>query len=322
MNVVTLAREAMRTRFEAVLCNERLTPADLRAAGEEALAEVARVEGWLSVYRSDADLFHVNARAADTPVRVDARVLRLLQRARELTVATGGAFDMTVGPLLRVWGLEGEGHMPDAAEIEGARRLVGMDRHVRLDEEAQTVAFDTPGVHLDPGAIGKGYALDRAANVLREAGIRRALVHGGTSTVVALGAAPDREDGWPVAVQHPLHPTVRLATVLLRDDESLSVSAVHGKTFWAEGRRFGHVVNPRTGRPVEDTVLAAAIGPSATDTDALSTALLVLGTVGLPRLTERFPEMAGFLVADVEPEQRGLRAATTGSGLWRDLNPA
>jgi thiamine biosynthesis lipoprotein len=290
----------MRTRFEVLIADEGRDPADLRAAAESALAEVAEPEARLSVYRPDAALFAVNARAHAAPVPVDAPTFALLERAARLAEATGGAFDLTVGPLLALWGLagDGEGNVPTDEEVAAALRLVGMGRVVRLDPDARTVAFALPGVRLDPGALGKGYALERARDALREAGVRNALLHGGTSSVCALGAPGGTSDGWRVALQHPLDPGARLAAVTLWDGDALGVSAAHGKTFHAaDGRRFGHVLDPRTGRPADAALLAAAVLPdAAADADAVSTALLVRGVEGLEPLAAAFPG-AALLVA-------------------------
>lgn len=316
--MLTLSGEAMRTRFEIILADEDTNPADLRAAGEEALEEIARIEGLLSAFRPDADLYRINARGADDPVRVEARIFSFLQKAQEYSDQTDCAFDITVGPLLRSWNLSGGGEadaIPTEDEIEAALSLVGMRSRVILDEDAGTVRLSAPGVRLDPGAIGKGYALEQAAQILRDAGIRRALLHGGTSTICAIGAPPESADGWRIAIQHPQEPGRRLADVLLRDT-SLSVSAVHGKSFYAQGRRFGHVIDPRTGWPVERSVLAAVLAPSPTDTDALSTALLVLGEAGIETLSRHWPD-AGFLIAFEEMEGKsGLAVRTYGEG-WR-----
>jgi len=319
---IRLAVEAMRTRFEIVLSGAEDDPIAVRAAGEAALSEIAAVESWLSAYRPDSALFAVNARGASGPVHVEARVLAFLRRARELSAATNGAFDPTVGPLLDLWGLTGDadGCLPTEAEIAEALTLVGMGRQVHFDEEVSTVSLAAPGVRLDPGGIGKGFALERAADLLREMGLHRALLHGGTSTVAALGSPLDSPQGWLIAVQDPLRPDTHLATVYLRD-AALSVSAVHGKSFWARGRRFGHVLDPRTGWPVEKTLLAAAIAPSATDTDALSTALLVLGADGIALLAERFPK-ASFLVAEEDTRAPDGLRVLTGGDLWNDHREA
>lgn len=309
----------MRTRFEIVLADE-LDPADLRAAGEEAFDEIERVEAQLSAYRNDSELARINAEASKRPVRVEARLFRLLERAVELSAATDGTFDMTVGPLLRIWNLQGgggEAAVPDVDTIHESRATVGMREMLVLDRENSTVRFAKAGVRLDPGAIGKGYALERAAKLLRESGIKNALLHGGTSSVVAIGAAPG-ENGWKIAVRHPERKDELLAEATLRDGQSLSVSGVHGKSFETDGKRYGHVIDPRTGWPVENALLSAVVCESAADSDALSTGLLVLGTAGLDAIGARRPE-AGLLVAEKRADDilrvaaRGEAFATKGS---------
>ena len=258
------ACEAMRVRFEIVVADAESSPAHPRAAAAEALREIAEVESWLSAYRPDSALYALNAQAAEGPMRVDGRLFAFLQRAAHLSAATEGAFDLTVGPLLRLWGLghgADGGNVPTDEQIAAARRCVGMADMVILDPEEMTVAFARPGVRLDPGAMGKGYALDRAAEILREAGIQNALLHGGTSSVVALGSPPEFAAGWPVLVRHPLDPEIIVADLRLRN-ESLGVSAVHGKSFTApDGATYGHVIDPRTGRPTQSALLAAVVTP-------------------------------------------------------------
>ena len=186
----------------------------------------------------------------------------------------------------------GQGRMPEPKELDDARALVGM-RHVILDEKEFSVRFDRAGVILDLGAIGKGHAIDCAARLLRECGVTSALLHGGTSTTCALGAPPDAE-AWRVAVAAaPDVPgqTTPVQTVLRLRDEALSVSAVWGRSFEAGGRTYGHVLDPRTGEPVSRAVLAAVVLPSATETDALSTALLVEGLAGAETIKRLRPGM-------------------------------
>jgi thiamine biosynthesis lipoprotein len=238
-------------------------------------------------------------------------VLGLLSTARDLHAATDGAFDLAVGALLACWhhaGMaEGAGAVPDDQAIATARAACGMGRNVALDAERGTVRFARSGVRLDPGAIGKGWALDRAAAALREAGVASALLHGGTSTAYGLGQPPDQPT-WRVAVRDPRGGDRVVATAGLRDT-ALSVSAVHGRSFTAGGRRYGHVIDPRSGQPVQGTLLAAVVHPSALLSDALSTALLVLGRAGLGMLAPRYPE-AGFLVVD--DAQAGVETAGPG----------
>jgi FAD:protein FMN transferase len=252
---------------------------------------VERLENQLSLYRPGSDIFHVNARAAREAVQVSPEVFALLQRAARLSAETGGAFDITVAPLVRCWGfMGGQGEMPSAADIADARSKVGMHL-VTLDDARRTVRFAREGVMLDLGAIGKGYAVECEAELLREAGVVSALIHGGTSTICAIGHPPE-EEAWKIAVDvaaETAWPTKEISaktegmqdwiTFLLRD-ESLSVSAASGRQFTFEGRRYGHVLDPRTGAPTGNASLAAVALPSATETDAFSTALLTLGLEG------------------------------------------
>ncbi len=323
MAIVRLARHAMATRFEIVLCGS--DPVSLRAAGEEALNEIERLEGQLSLFKPTSEIAHLNARASCEPVRVTPPVFRLLQHAQRLTEETKGAFDITVAPLVRCWGfMAGSGKLPAAQELAAARARVGMHL-VRLDESSFSVRFERDGVMLDLGAIGKGYAIEQAVELLREAGIVSALIHGGTSTLYAIGHPP-QADAWKIEIADPRsakvpaspgvtspfdldaeparesNPANPFATVLLRD-ASLSVSAVWGKSFEAQGRTFGHVLDPRSGEPANRAVVAAVALPSATETDALSTALLTVGPEGHDE------------IARLRPQIRTLVASETSGGL-------
>lgn len=293
---VALARHLMATRFELALPVIG-DAARLRAAGEEALDEIERLEAHLSAYLPGSDISQLNARAADDWAPVAPWLYSLLKTAKEIALLTDGAFDVTVGPLLRAWGFSGgAGRMADPADVEAAMALAGPGR-VLLDEQTRSVRFDRSGVSLDLGAIGKGYAVDAALAVLRDDGVTSALMHGGTSTVAAIGAPPGA-NGWNVAIADPSADSGILTTVTLRDGDTLSVSAPHGKAFVsADGRVLGHVLDPRTGRPAEAARLAAVLCSSATDGDALSTALLVAGPCGLDWVTRRRPEASALVVS-------------------------
>lgn len=308
---VAEARLAMGTRFEVVLPGEDRSR--LLAAAEAALDEIERVEAQLSMYREESELSGINARAAGEPVRVEPRLFNFLRLAVRLAGETDGSFDLTIRPLLQAWGfVGGSGHLPQPEEVEAARALTGYSL-VHLDEEARSVRFLREGVSLDLGAIGKGYGIDRAREALEDAGVACALIHAGTSTVYAVGNPPG-EPGWRVALRDPAPDGEQaLGTVLLRD-RALSVSAPHGKAFREGERLFGHVLDPRTGEPARAALLAAAAHASATLTDALSTALLVLGEPGLQLLAERFSD-ADFLV--VPPAEGGRSVLTAGPDCWR-----
>jgi thiamine biosynthesis lipoprotein len=274
----------MATRFEIALHDGNETR--LRAAAEEALDEIENLERQLSIYRPDSELSRINRLAAWEPVPVEPRLFVLLERAQSISHQTNGAFDITAGPLSRCWGfMNGTGKVPERTAIEAARAVTGFE-HLELNKDSLSIRFKKNGTILDLGAIGKGYAIDRAIELLQEAGIQNAFLHGGTSTCAGLGAASDGQP-WRVAIEAPPDAECSLveklqtsqcgrtlAVIELRD-EALSVSAVWGKAFEADGVVLGHIIDPRTGWPARNAALAAAICNSATDSDACSTALLV-----------------------------------------------
>lgn len=268
MPTLRLATFAMATRFELVLAGEE--EAGLRAAGEAALAEIHDWEARLSAFRPDSFLSYINRHAAERAIPLDEDVYALFRDAMEVHRLSGGAFDVTVGPLMRALGFRGE-PPADRAGLDAARAVTGMDKLV-LDEGERTIRFLRAGVLIDLGSIGKGHALDRAADVLRGAGIGDALLHGGTSSVVAIGAPPENELGWGVAVASIAGPeTVRLKNA------GLSTSKPSGRTVVIDGVEVGHVLDPRSGRPAACVESATVVGPDARITDAWATALLVLG---------------------------------------------
>lgn len=272
MATVQVATLAMATRFELVLHGPNSTT--LRAAGEEALAEIQRLDATLSAYRPESEVSALNRSAGTHPVRVSPEVFRLIQHAQILSQATQGAFDITVGPLLQTWGfLRGTHPFPTPDQVTEARASVG-SHILECDANAFTIRFAHPKTRIDLGSIGKGYALDRAELILREAGVAHALLHGGTSTTIAIGQPADA-DTWKIAIAHPDAQIQTPAAIVELHDESLSVSAVSGKGFTHEGQFYGHVIDPRSGYPVSGAQLAAVVLPSATESDALSTALLI-----------------------------------------------
>lgn len=305
MTTVLLARRAMNTRFELVLHGEREVA--LRAAGEEALDEIEHLEAQLSLFRPSSEIARINRDAATGPVQVSPPVFHLLERARDLWALTGGAFDPTVGPLMRLWGFRGQTTpKPSADALAEAHARVGMDK-LELNPAAFTVRFRYPGMALDLGACGKGYALDCAVQILREAGVTSALIHGGTSSVFGLGRMPDGRP-WKVAVPVPENwsntenairggpgSNPRSLAEFSLQDASLGVSAVSGRAIRVDNHLRGHVLDPRTGEPVRHAQLAAVALPEAVESDALSTALLVTGHAGLAALAEHRPGMQALV---------------------------
>ena len=289
---VRLAIEAMATRFELVLPDPPAAGGSdrLRAIGEEALADIVRQDVRLSAYRPASDISWINAHAGERAVKIEPGLFVLLQRCLALSDATNGAFDISVGPLVRAWKFASSGPshpLPSLGLIADARARVG-HQHVHLDPRSSTVRFGRAGMSIDLGAAGKGYAIDLAARTLREQGVTCALLHGGTSSVHALGAPAHQaawEIDWAAAAGNGRPYALR--------DAALSVSAVHGKAFTVDGHVYGHVIDPRTGWPTDAASSALVTGPGSLECDALSTALLVLGAAWLPTLRARFPGYHG-----------------------------
>lgn len=265
--VVRAACHAMGTRFELVLHGP--DEEHLRAAASQAADEIVRIHNQLNLFDPSSEVSEINRLAGRSPVRVDARLLELIEKCRALWEQTRGAFDITVGSLMQYHGFR-----EPSSEQETPPPAWGMQL-VHTDREAQTVSLPT-GVQLDFGAVAKGYALDAVAAILRECRIEGALIHGGTSSILAIGKAPD-DHAWRVAIRDPRGTDKVLQTIEL-SDEALAVSAAHGRIRRGDdGSPIGHIMDPRSGAPASGLLLAAVSGPSATECDALSTAVAVLG---------------------------------------------
>ena len=306
-------RIAMACRFEVTLDEQDAVYVD---AALEALNEADRVEALLTVFRESSELSRVNREAAAGAVDVDAELSRLLQRCARLHAATEGAFDITSTPLSRCWGfLLRNGCVPSSPEIESARRAIGM-ASVRVDGTRREVRFEWPGMELNLGAIGKGYALDCMAGVLRRRGVERALLSAGTSSVVAFGGG---RRGWPIDLRSPQMPGARLARVYLCDG-ALGTSGAGEQFVVSDGTRYGHVIDPRTGWPVQGVVSATAIAADAADADALSTAFFVGGPALAARYCDRHTGTLALITSNdgiARPRAFGRHAGAVVEGAER-----
>ncbi len=300
VHTLVIGRDAMACRFEIVF-NAGEVP-DATAIAFDCLDLVDEIEDRITVYRDTSELARLNATAADGWQPVSADLLPLLIQARELHERTAGAFDMAAGALVRTWGfLRRQGRTPSAEELAQARAAAGM-QWVELDEAGSRVRFTRPEVELNPGAIGKGWAIDRVMERLRDCAVTSALVHGGASSVRAIGAQGTALQGrraWPVGVRHPLRPGRRLATVQL-DDKALGTSGSGTQFFIERGRRLGHILDPRTGVPAEGVLSATVVAATAAEADSLSTALYVLGPAGLSRVAPPGGTVGAILVVPGE----------------------
>lgn len=246
-----------------------------RAAIRDAVQEAKRLDDMLSNYKPHSEWSEMNRRAAYQAVHVSDELFDLLAKCIEYSRESEGAFDVSVGPLMRVWGFyKGTGRLASQPERARALQLVGSE-NIILDGGERTVRFSKPGVELDPGGIGKGYAVDRMVEILRRAGIRNAFVSAAGSSIYALGAPPG-EDGWLVTLNDPRIPSHPAATVCLRD-ESLSTSGSYEKFFIADGRRWSHIMDPRTGLPAQGMAQVSVIAPKTMDSEAWTKPYFVRG---------------------------------------------
>ena len=242
---------------------------------QEAFDVIDRVDDELSNYKPSSELSRISRYAGETTITTDPETFTFLERSLYWSKASQGAFDITVGPLLRAWGFFfHNGRVPSDKELRTLSDEVGWQKIV-LDRPTRTVRFrEGKPLNLDPGSIGKGFAVDLAVERLRAEGVSAALLSAGGSTLYAIGAPPG-ESGWPVVVPDPRRQGAIASRILLKD-ESLSTGACTQKFFIRNGRRYCHIFDPHTMRPVEGMLQTSVINPSATDSDALSTVAFVL----------------------------------------------
>ncbi|MEX2188263.1 MAG: FAD:protein FMN transferase [Pirellulales bacterium] len=312
--LVEFSRQAMATTFQ-VLLNARQYPQGADAA-VAALDAIEALENQLTVYRQHSEVMHINREAYAGPVAVESRLFELFEQAARLHGETQRAFDITAGPLAKVWGFyRRQGAIPSTDDLATALDRVGM-RHVLLDADAESVQFAIDGVEINLGAIGKGYALDRAAELLGAAGVEDFVLHGGASSVLARGSrnsghargesSGEAADGvgtsaagWQIGIGDPQRPGERLAMVDLRD-RAVGTSGAAFQFFRHQGRRYGHKIDPRTGWPAEGVLSATVVAPTAAEADALSTALYVLGVEEAERLVAQRAGTSAILVVPAE----------------------
>lgn len=317
--LVSVRRRAMACEWEVQLAAGR--DDDSMEHVFAALDLVEALEDQMTVYRAESEVQTINRQAAMGPVIVEPRLFGMFQLAQRLHQETDGALDITSGPLSETWGFSRRrGRVPDPAEIAAALTRIGMSDIV-LDEAQRTIAFGRPEIAVHFNCIGKGYALDRMAETLDEAEVGDYLLHGGKSSVLARGDQPGQQNGsgWTIGLRHPLRPAERLAEFSLRD-QSLSTSGSGTQFFRRRGQRYGHILDPRTGQPVEGIFSATVIAPTAAEADALSTAFYVMGPEKTAAYCAARPAVSAVLVCPTSREGNvRLFACGLNDGQWQQL---
>lgn len=258
--------------------------ASLNSAISAAFDEFRRVDALMSVHRADSELTQLNARAAQTPVKVSPALFEVLAKAAAIAAGSGGAFDVTIRPLTDSWGFIWKDYrLPSEAELQQARRRVDF-RLVQLDATQQTVRFLRPDISIDLGGIAKGYAVDRAVEKLRACGVTIAMVKAGGDLRV-IGAPPGKQ-AWEVQLEDPRKRGQRVTIPL--HEAALSTSGNYENYFELHGRRYGHILDPRTGLPVQGVAACTVVALTCCESDAWATACFVTGPeASMRRLADR-----------------------------------
>ncbi len=264
-----------------------------------------RLETQMTVYRDNSAVVNLNRLAPYAPVVVEERLFALLQLAAQITAETDGAFDVTAGALIKAWGFfRGPRRVPSEAELRTALERTGM-RHVVLTPEQRSVRYLRPGLEINLGSIGKGYAVDRLAELVVESfKIPSFLLHGGHSSVYAMGTPDGDPRGWAVGLKHPWDEERRLGQVWLLE-RALGTSAATFRHIEYNGRKLGHNLDPRNGWPAEGIAYATVLAPTAAEADALATAFFILGVEKTRTYCETHPEIGAVLLPD-EPDAKPI----------------
>ena len=267
------SHEAMGTIYTVVAYGHDQTT--LSEAVGQVFEEIDQLDDQMSNYKPESELSAINRDAAQHDVTVSPELFGLIQYSMRASEASGGDFDITVGPLMKLWGFfRGQGRLPGAAEIAQVRKRIGY-QHVHLDAARRTIHFDVSGMELDLGGIAKGYAVDRAADILRADGVTAALVSSGSSSIYALGSPPG-ERGWKITVRDPYHED-KPADVFRLQNFALSTSGNYEKFFKINGKIYCHIMDPHTGWPVQNMLSTVAAVPTGVETEALTKTFFVGG---------------------------------------------
>jgi len=291
-------RTAAALRLGTIVRLTVAAPDAARAEADIAAAfdRLATLEATLSAQREDSELNAINRAAGDGPVTVSGDLFAAIRAGVDWFRRTGGCFDIAVGPLIALWQSCGqEGRLPTSGEVASAKAACGAGR-IEMDEGARTVRLPDSQMRLHLGGIGKGFCADAIADLLRRRGVQSGLV-AMAGDIYAIGRRPDGRP-WRVGVQDPRAPDdpSRCVTVLELVDRAVSTSGNYQRFVEIGGRRFSHIVDPRTGWPCDSVPSVTVIGPDATSTDVLGTALSVMGLEEGLRFAEQLPDIEALFI--------------------------
>jgi thiamine biosynthesis lipoprotein len=290
----------MAATFEIILDVDRPRQ-ELHVFAEAAFELVAHLENQISAYVPTSDICWINETAAERPARIEPRLYELLKTCRRTYDETGGAFDITAGPLVKAWGFfQREGKVPEPAALEEALARVGME-FVHFDDEDHSVRFEKPGLELNLGAVGKGYVVDRVIEALRGWGVTCALVHSARSSIGVIGKPPVG-DGWRLGVTDPRAKEKALGSLVLADS-TMSTSGNWEQSFKLNDKSYSHIIDTKTGQPALGILSSTVVGASAAITDALATAFFVMGVEKTRRYCEERRDIGAVLLAGDSPDQ-------------------
>ena len=310
-NLTCVRRDAMASTFEVMFWEmDRRGSVPLCC---KALDVIDNAESQLTVYRETSEVSRLNATAHERPVEVSENLYDLIERSQVLWEETEGAFDITAGPLLKIWGIHTrQDRVPGQEEIETTMQRVGM-QHVRLHPDTKAVSFDRPGVELNFGSNGTGYALDCAVGLLREEGMPLAYVQGGQSSHYGMGTPP-WDTGWRVAVTSPDDDSLNLAELRL-SNLGMATSGIRETTVEIDGSQRHHIVDPRTGTMATGAIGATVVCQSAEKSDALATAFSILGVERTREYCQTHPGVGALLVPGEGGEGAPTRTGAPGDSI-------
>ncbi len=272
---------------------------DCRQAIELAFDEIKRIDGLMNVFAQDSEISRINQAAGKSAVQVSSDTLEVIERSLRYARLTDGALDITVAPLMELWGFGNNlKQIPPDDDLREKLSLVDYKK-VTVDKSRSTVMLESPGMQVDVSGIAKGYAVDKAIQALKDAGIQKAMINAG-GDIYAMNSPPGR-DVWLIGVRHPRNGADMLGIIELKD-KAVATSGDYENFFQVDGKRYCHVIDTRTGRPVAGIMSVTIIADNTAEADALATAVFPLGAEKGMKLIESLESVDGLIVTGEEED--------------------